>query len=90
MKEENNHQKCAKEKWISQDNKLRIFKKVPKEVGISINEQQLVGSSPVASSEPLLEISIRRPDKIIFMGEKIRVTATEFSVIHLLALHNEL
>ena len=89
MKEENNHQKCAKEKWISQDNKLRIFKKVPEEDGININEQQLVGSSPVASSEPLLEISIRRPDKIIFMGEKIRVTATEFSVIHLLALHNE-
>ena len=62
---------------------------MPEEVGISINEQQLVGSSPVALAEPLLEISIRRPDKIIFMGEKIRVTATEFSVIHLLALHNE-
>ncbi|MBU4349636.1 helix-turn-helix domain-containing protein, partial [bacterium] len=33
----------------------------------------------------LLEISLNRPDRIIFMGEKIEVTATEFSLIHLLA-----
>jgi len=36
----------------------------------------------------VLEISLRRPDRIIFMGEKIEVTAIEFSLIHLLALHN--
>jgi len=30
----------------------------------------------------------QRPDRIIFEGEKIEVTATEFSLIHLLAQHN--
>jgi helicase len=37
----------------------------------------------------VLEISLNRPDRIIFMGEKIDVTATEFSLIHLLAQYNE-
>ena len=31
----------------------------------------------------ILEIDQHRPDRIIFMGEKIEVTATEFSLIHL-------
>jgi helicase len=38
--------------------------------------------------QPILEIDRHRPDRIIFMGEKIEVTATEFSLIHLLAQHN--
>ncbi|PKP55597.1 hypothetical protein CVT91_15275, partial [Candidatus Atribacteria bacterium HGW-Atribacteria-1] len=33
----------------------------------------------------VLEISLHRPDRIIFMGEKVEVTSTEFSLIHLLA-----
>ena len=37
----------------------------------------------------ILEIDTRRPDRIIFMGEKIEVTATEFFLIHLLARHSE-
>ena len=36
----------------------------------------------------ILEIDSHRPDRIIFEGEKIEVTATEFSLIHLLAQHN--
>ena len=36
----------------------------------------------------VLEIDTHRPDRVIFKGEKIEVTATEFSLIHLLALHN--
>jgi len=36
----------------------------------------------------VLEISLNRPDRIIFEGKKIEVTATEFSLIHLLAQHN--
>ena len=35
----------------------------------------------------ILEIDTHRPDRIIFEGEKIEVTATEFSLIHLLAQH---
>jgi helicase len=89
MKEKDSHQKVLKEKWIVEAEKLRVFKKVPEEGGISISELQLVSDLPVASLEPLLEISQRHSDRIIFMGEKIRVTATEFSLIHLLTLHNE-
>jgi len=33
----------------------------------------------------VLEISLNRPDRIIFMGKKIEITAKEFSLIHLLA-----
>ena len=38
--------------------------------------------------QPVLEISLLRPDRIIFMGKNIEVTAKEFSLIHLLAQHN--
>jgi len=39
--------------------------------------------------QPVLEIDVHRPDRIIFMGKKVEVTATEFSLIYLLAQHNE-
>lgn len=37
----------------------------------------------------VLVISLLRPDRIIFMGKEIKVTAKEFSLIHLLAQHPE-
>jgi len=37
----------------------------------------------------ILEIDTHRPDRIIFEGKEVKVTATEFSLIHLLAQHNE-
>jgi len=37
----------------------------------------------------VIEIDQHRPDRIIFEGEKIEVTATQFSLIHLLAQHHE-
>lgn len=37
----------------------------------------------------VLIISLLRPDRIIFMGKEIKVTAKEFSLIHLLAQHPE-
>jgi helicase len=74
IKEENNHQKMAKEKWIVQK--------------MNISERQSATDSPVASLEPLLEISQRRSDRIIFLGKKIEVTSTEFSLIYFLAQHN--
>jgi len=40
-------------------------------------------------SVAVLQIDQHRPDRIIFEGEKIEVTATEFSLIYLLAQHNE-
>jgi len=113
MKEENNHQKMLKEKRIVQDEKLKTFKKVPEECGVSgirgsiicetcnrynvssspqnnkISEQQSITASPVASLEPLLEISQRRPDRIIFMGKEFKVTTIGFSLLYLLAQHRE-
>jgi len=38
--------------------------------------------------QPVLEIDKHRPDRIIFMGKKIEVTAKEFSLLYLLAQHN--
>ena len=35
MKEDNSHQKVSKGKWMVQDDKLKAFKKVPEECGIS-------------------------------------------------------
>ena len=69
MKEENNHHKMVKEKWIVQDEKLKDLKKVPEECGISISERQLATASTVTLLQPLLEISQRRSDRIIFMGK---------------------
>jgi len=67
----------------------------------SHNLQSASASSPPKTENPnsnlklknqklktVLEISLNRPDRIIFMGEKIEMTATEFSLIHLLAQHN--
>jgi helicase len=39
--------------------------------------------------QPLLQIDQHRPDRIIFQGKEIKVTAKEFSLIHLLAQHPE-
>jgi helicase len=89
MKEENNHQAVAKAKWIVQDEKLKAYKKVSEECGIGgISKRQSTDASPVTLLEPVLEISQRRPDRIIFMGKKIELTSTEFSLIRLLAQHN--
>ena len=39
--------------------------------------------------ETILEIDPHRPDRIIFLGKEVKVTANEFSLIHLLAQHPE-
>jgi DNA-binding response OmpR family regulator len=58
------------------------------------NLQPVSASSPTKTENckptfvTILEIDQHRPDRIIFEGEKIEVTATEFSLIHLLSLNN--
>lgn len=60
---------------------------------VNTNVQQPTTDSSRASQpktenrklKTVLEIDIHRPDRIIFEGEKIEVTSTEFSLIHLLA-----
>ncbi|TFB08245.1 DEAD/DEAH box helicase [Candidatus Atribacteria bacterium MT.SAG.1] len=56
---------------------------------MNISERQFVAASPVASLEPLLEISQRRPDRIIFEGKEFKVTTIGFSLLYLLAQHRE-
>jgi len=51
-------------------------------VGVSLNTND---QRPTT----ILQISLLRPDRIIFMGKKIELTATEFSLIHFLAQHPE-
>jgi len=89
MKEENNHQKMLKVKWIVEDEKLKAFKEVPEECGISISERQSTTASPVTSLEPLLEISQRRPDRIIFLGKEAKITARGFTLLYFLAQHKQ-
>ena len=106
MKEENNHRKMLKEKWIVQDEKLKAFKKVPKDYGIlyetcnrcnvssspqknNISERQSATASYITSLEPLLEISQRRSDRIIFMGKEAKITARGFSLLYFLAQHKQ-
>lgn len=60
----------------------------------SCNPQLVTLPSPlqpeIRNPKPVtvLEIDIHRPDRIIFEGKEVKVTATEFSLIHLLALNN--
>jgi len=89
IKEENNHQKMLKEKWIVQDEKLKAYKKVSEECGISISERQSTTASYAKSLEPLLEISQLRPDRIIFLGKEAKITARGFTLLYFLAQHKQ-
>jgi len=102
MKEKDIHQKMAKEKCMVQDENCKPESailpsplKTTSITPVSHNLKPISASSPSKleicnlKPETVLEISLNRPDRIIFMGEKISVTATEFSLIHLLAQYNE-
>jgi helicase len=102
VKEINIHQKAAKEKWIVQDKNCEPASAIlPSSLKSTSTTSAPHNLKPVSASSPtktenckptfaiILEIDRHRSDRIIFMGEKIEVTATEFSLIHLLALHNE-
>jgi len=57
-------------------------------VGVSLNTNPSYNSQLASCTlQPVLEIDSHRPDRIIFMGKNIAVTATEFSLIYLLAQH---
>ncbi len=71
----------------------RVIQEVKKQKLITEDEKLITCNPKLETSnlkpETVLEIDQHRPDRIIFMGEKIEVTSTEFSLIHLLAQHNE-
>jgi len=59
----------------------------------TLQPESLISSPPpqpeTCNPKPvtILEIDLHRPDRIIFMGKEIKVTAKEFSITHLLAQH---
>ncbi len=65
-------------------------------VGVSLNtNDQGLTTNPSYNSQlasctlqPVLEIDIHRPDRIIFEGKKVKVTTIGFSLIYLLAQHS--
>jgi len=70
----------------------RLIKGVEEE-GLGLAHQPTETCKPKAENihlqtEPILQIDKHRPDIIIFEGKKIKVTATEFSLIYLLAQYN--
>jgi helicase len=79
--------------------KKRLYAEIGKvkEGGLQDDGQRLTTISSRTSQlktenrelKTILAIDTHRPDRIIFEGKKIEVTATEFSLIHLLAQHNE-
>ncbi|MBA7529687.1 hypothetical protein ES705_21885 [subsurface metagenome] len=71
IKEEKVIQEVKKQKLITDDEKLITCKE----------KNDTENQKP----KTVLEISLHRPDRIIFEGEKIEVTSTEFSLIYLLA-----
>ena len=83
QEEEKVIQEVKKQKLITEDEKLITCKEK--------NDTKNPNSNLKPKNQKpktVLEISLHRPDRVIFMGEKIEVTATEFSLIHLLAQHN--
>ena len=102
--EENHHRKMLNEKWEDRDKSSDVIRKIPGGCGAvaesgyefnAVSENRCIKERPSAievarkSTEPVLEISKYRPDRIIFFGKKIEVTAKEFSLIYLLAQHRE-
>jgi len=83
IKEEKITQEVKKQKLITEDEKLIPCKEKYETENLNSNLK-----TKNQRAKTVLEISLNRPDRIIFMGEKIGVTATEFSLIHLLTQHN--
>jgi helicase len=83
MQEEKVIQEVKKQELIVEDEKLIACKEKNDTENLNSNLKP-----KKQKPKTVLEISLHRPDRIIFEGEKIEVTSTEFSLIHLLALHN--
>ncbi len=89
-------QKSVKEEWIMQDENcepviLLSPLKTTSITSVSHNLKPLSASSPSKTencksiSVTILEISQRRPDRIIFEGKEVKLTPLAFSLVYLLA-----
>jgi len=101
--EENHHRKMLNEKCEDRDKSSDVIRKIAVDCGIvaesgygfnAASENRCIKERPSAievtgkSTEPVLEISKYRPDRIIFEGKEVEVTSIEFSLIYFLAQHN--
>jgi helicase len=96
MKEENNHQKMAKEKWIVEAEKCEPAI-LPSPLKTTSTTSAFHNLQPVSASSPpktenckptfvtILEIDRHRPDRIIFEGKEVKLTPLAFSLLYLLA-----
>jgi DNA-binding winged helix-turn-helix (wHTH) protein len=96
MKEENNHWKAAKDKWIVQDENcdpatLPSPLKTTNTTSVSHNLKPISASSPSKTENckptfvTILEIDRRHTDRIIFEGKEVKLTPLAFSLLYLLA-----
>ena len=98
MKEENNHWKMLKEKWIVHDENCEPVSailpsplKTTNTTSVSRNLQSVSASSPPKTkncnlqSVAVLQIDQHRPDRIIFEGKVVKLTPLAFSLLYLLA-----
>jgi helicase len=83
MNEEKDIQKATKKKLIVEDEKLIACKE-------KNDTENLNSNLKPKNQKPkiVLEISLHRPDRIIFMGKEVKVTTIGFSLLYLLAQHN--
>jgi len=97
MKEENNHRKMAKEKWMIEGENCELESvilpspfKTTSTTSASHNLQPVSVGSPLITekckpiSVTTLEIDRHRPDRIIFEGKEVKLTPLAFSLVYLL------
>ncbi|GAI44983.1 unnamed protein product, partial [marine sediment metagenome] len=88
IKEDKDDQEAKKQKLIAKDKKLENCH--PKLETCNLSPEILPSLLKTKNSKlkTVLQIDQHRPDRIIFLGKKIEVTSTEFSLIYFLAQHN--
>ncbi len=98
MKEENNHWKAVKDKWIVQDENCEPESAIlPSPLKTTSSAPAAHNLLPVSASSPsktenckptfvtILEIDRRHTDRIIFEGKEVKLTPLAFSLVYLLA-----
>jgi helicase len=88
IKEEKENQEAKKPKVKANDSNAKTESEHPKLIMVTTTKE-LKTETGELEPETILEIDTHRPDRIIFEGKEIEVTAKEFSLIHLLAQHPE-
>jgi helicase len=87
IKEEKENQEAKKPKVKANDSNTETESEHPTLIMVT-TAKELKTETGELKLETILEIDPHRPDRIIFEGKEIEVTAIEFSLLYLLAQHN--